>query len=326
MPKKWVASHRASFQSRQSSRVHRYQTAREIIGQIPGGCVDAVVSGVGTGGTLVGLWEGFTDHGCEVKAYAARPTTGLALDGAECCSFSGRIPGVADGLSTIYAAFQCRSPIELDIRDDEALETARRLIRQGFPVGPSSGLNFEPQCSYPNASARKPTSSPSFLTAWNAISRPSCFRPRADYSWNLVKKQRRLLAASWAWLSAPRVQYVDPVASRKPRICQLGDRGSNPAISQVVTRVVVEPDNQNPGMMAGGCHYHVMEVFEIFGILGQNRDTLGDRINQHPRIRDRQQSDITGKDWIVPLSPESQASAGYSGLRRSGISFWRRAE
>ena len=26
--------------------------------------------------------------------------------------------------------------------DDEALEVARRLIRKGFPVGPSSGLNY----------------------------------------------------------------------------------------------------------------------------------------------------------------------------------------
>ena len=26
--------------------------------------------------------------------------------------------------------------------DDEALEVTRRLIRKGFPVGPSSGLNY----------------------------------------------------------------------------------------------------------------------------------------------------------------------------------------
>ena len=30
----------------------------------------------------------------------------------------------------------------LDVADDEALDVARRLIRAGFPVGPSSGLNF----------------------------------------------------------------------------------------------------------------------------------------------------------------------------------------
>ena len=130
------------FSNPDNPRAHRQQTAQEVIAQIPGGCVDAVVSGVGTGGTLVGLWEGFTDHGCQVVAFAARPVTGLGLDGAECCSFSGRIPGVADGLSAIYAEFQPESRIELDVPDDEALETARRLIRLGFPVGPSSGLNY----------------------------------------------------------------------------------------------------------------------------------------------------------------------------------------
>jgi cysteine synthase A len=130
------------FSNPDNPQSHRQQTAQEIIAQIPGGCVDAVVSGVGTGGTLVGLWQGFADHGCTAWAFAARPVTGTALEGAECCSFSGRIPGVADGLSTIYAGFRPETLVELDVADDEALETARRLIRKGFPVGPSSGLNY----------------------------------------------------------------------------------------------------------------------------------------------------------------------------------------
>lgn len=123
---------------------HRYRTAHEIIAQIAGGCVDAVVSGVGTGGTLVGLCQGFADFGCSVAPFAARPVKGLALDGAECCSFSGRIPGVADGLSEIYEAFRKHSAdlVELDVSDDEALDVARSLIKKGFPVGPSSGLNY----------------------------------------------------------------------------------------------------------------------------------------------------------------------------------------
>ena len=117
------AADRGGFLPRQFSNpdnpaAHRYQTAREIIAQIPGGCVDAVVSGVGTGGTLVGLWHGFTDHGCAVKAFAARPIVGMALDGAECCSFSGRIPGVAEGLSAIYTGFHPESLVELDVPDD----------------------------------------------------------------------------------------------------------------------------------------------------------------------------------------------------------------
>jgi cysteine synthase len=130
------------FSNPDNPAAHRYQTAQEIITQIHGGCVDAVVSGVGTGGTLVGLSQGFADFGCRVVAFAARPVTGLALDGAECCSFSGRIPGVAEGLSAIYGAYRSDALIELDVPDDEALDVARRLIRKGFPVGPSSGLNY----------------------------------------------------------------------------------------------------------------------------------------------------------------------------------------
>jgi cysteine synthase A len=132
------------FSNPDNAGAHRYRTAQEIIAQIPGGCVDAVVSGVGTGGTLVGLCQGFADSGCSVVPFAARPTRGLALDGAECCSFSGRIPGVLDGLSAIYESFRAESStlVELDVSDDEALDVARALIRKGFPVGPSSGLNY----------------------------------------------------------------------------------------------------------------------------------------------------------------------------------------
>jgi hypothetical protein len=85
--------------------------------------------------------------------------------------------------------------------------------------------------------------------------------------------------------SSPLVQHVNPVPNGNSRGFQLGDRGSNPAIRQVVTRVVVEPDDQNPGMMANGGHDQVMEVFEIFGVSSQNREVLDDRVDKHSRIR-----------------------------------------
>ena len=132
------------FTNPDNAAAHRHGTAREIVGQIPGGCVDAVVSGVGTGGTLVGLCRGFEDFGCRPVAFAARPVTGQSVvgGGAECCSFSGRIPGVVDGLSSLYAEFRQGPVVEVDVDDGEALDLTRRLIRLGFPVGPSSGLNF----------------------------------------------------------------------------------------------------------------------------------------------------------------------------------------
>lgn len=130
------------FENPDNAAAHRLRTAPEILAQIPGGLVDAVVSGVGTGGTLVGLYQGFCDSGCRVSPFAARPIAGGALGDVECCSFSTRIPGVADGISKIYRAAALPGLVELEIDDQLALETTRRLIARGFPVGPSSGLNY----------------------------------------------------------------------------------------------------------------------------------------------------------------------------------------
>ncbi|MEE9568104.1 MAG: cysteine synthase family protein [Candidatus Binatia bacterium] len=130
------------FSNPDNPEAHRLQTAQENIRQSPDGRGDAIVSGVGTGGTLVGLYQGLVDHGCQVKPFAAKPTTGSALSDVECCSFSARIPGIVECLSQIYAEADLPNLVELEIEDDKALDVARRLIRLGFPVGPSSGLNY----------------------------------------------------------------------------------------------------------------------------------------------------------------------------------------
>jgi cysteine synthase len=130
------------FANPDNARAHQYGTAREVLDQIPGGAVDAVVSGVGTGGTLVGLMEGCRDGGCPVLPVLARPVHITSTPEVECCSFSSRIPGVMDCVSSIFQPESIPNLISLEIRDDEALATTRRLIAAGFPVGPSSGLNF----------------------------------------------------------------------------------------------------------------------------------------------------------------------------------------
>ena len=129
------------FSNPDNAEAHRRQTAQEIMNQIPAGRVDAVVSGVGTGGTLVGLYQGFVDYGCSVRPFCARPIDGTALSEAECCSFSPCIPGVLDGLSDIYRFAELPGLEEIEVDDRRALATARKLIAAGFPVGPSSGLN-----------------------------------------------------------------------------------------------------------------------------------------------------------------------------------------
>lgn len=140
----------AQFENPDNAEAHRFGTAREIIKQLPSQHVDAVVAGVGTGGTLVGLYHGLRDHGCHALPVLAKPiaSSGGSLaagcfDHSECCSsYSKRIPGVVDNMSLLF------NPDELDglqtqeIQDDHAIEVARQLIRIGYPVGPSSGLNY----------------------------------------------------------------------------------------------------------------------------------------------------------------------------------------
>ena len=130
------------FENPDNPEAHRVWTGQEILSQIPCGAVDAVVSGVGTGGTLVGLYEAFKEAGCNVLPIAARPISGKLGGDVECCSFSSRVPGVVDGLSRLYDESKLEGLLVRNIDDEVAVQTARALIRLGFPVGPSSGLNY----------------------------------------------------------------------------------------------------------------------------------------------------------------------------------------
>ena len=141
-----LARERGAFAPRQfenpdNAEAHRVWTGQEILSQIPGGLVHGVVSGVGTGGTVVGLYQAFAEAGCPVTPFVAKPISGMGSD-MECCSFSSRVPGVVDGLSTLYLKADLPGLVELNISDEVAMRTARALIKRGFPVGPSSGLNY----------------------------------------------------------------------------------------------------------------------------------------------------------------------------------------
>jgi len=136
------------FENPDNAEAHRFGTAREIVDQVPGGTVDAFVSGVGTGGTLVGVYQGLRDEGIAAKPIAAKPVTrgepreGGCFSTPETCCFSSRIPGVIACTSKLYRPEVLEGLEELEIEDERALRIARALILEGFPVGPSSGLNF----------------------------------------------------------------------------------------------------------------------------------------------------------------------------------------
>jgi cysteine synthase A len=140
----------AQFENNENAEAHRLGTAAEIIRQLNGRRVNAVVAGVGTGGTLVGIYQGMSDHGWPVLPFIAKPvaSTGSGhmsdcFKHAESCSaYSKRIPGVIDNMSSILRTFDLNGLQTIEVTDCQALETARELIRIGYPVGPSSGLNY----------------------------------------------------------------------------------------------------------------------------------------------------------------------------------------
>jgi cysteine synthase A len=130
------------FENPDNAEAHRISTGQEILGQVPGGVVHGVVSGVGTGGTIVGLYNAFAHAGCPVTPVFAKPVERDHPFEAEFCSFSTRVPGVVDGLSKLYSQAGLPGLIEIEVEGATAIDTTRQLIRHGFPVGPSSGLNY----------------------------------------------------------------------------------------------------------------------------------------------------------------------------------------
>ena len=141
------------FQNMDNAQAHRQSTAAEIacwVKENSPASVDTIAftSGVGTGGTMVGLYHGLRDHGFKVLPFAVRPIAsgknilcGDCFSSLEQCSFSSRIPGVLDGMSQIYKPDEIEHLQEIEVSDEMAMSATRALIRKGFPVGPSSGLN-----------------------------------------------------------------------------------------------------------------------------------------------------------------------------------------
>ena len=114
----------------------------EILGQLEGATPDAVVCGIGTGGTLVGVGRAFR---------AAHP--GCVLLGVEpagsrtlCCGEIGRhrIEGIADGfVPGIVARHRAEIDDVVPVDDAEALAESARLARAyGLFVGPSTGAHL----------------------------------------------------------------------------------------------------------------------------------------------------------------------------------------
>jgi len=129
------------FANAANPAIHKATTAEEIWADTDGQ-VDILISGVGTGGTLVGLYLGCAEVGCHTIPVHARPFNLYPAGDVESCTFSARIPGVVDRISEIFDEDRLPGLMTVEVCDEDAIATTRQLMRLGFPVGPSSGLNY----------------------------------------------------------------------------------------------------------------------------------------------------------------------------------------
>jgi cysteine synthase A len=133
----------AQFDNEWNVEENRTWLGPEILTQLPEGVIpDALVMGVGTGGTLVGVGQAFRKANPDVKLFAMEPEESCTI----LCGEVGEhlVEGIADGfVPGIFERHRGLVDGVYPVASGEAVEAMRWLAREhGLFVGPSSGANL----------------------------------------------------------------------------------------------------------------------------------------------------------------------------------------
>src|SRR5919107_1301240 len=133
----------SQFESEWNVEENRIWLGPEMLGQLPEGVVpDAMVMGVGTGGTLIGVGQAFREVNPDVRLFAMEPSESSTI----LCGEIGDhlIEGISDGfVPGIFERHRRLVSEILTVDSEEAIHAMRGLAQQyGLFVGPSSGANL----------------------------------------------------------------------------------------------------------------------------------------------------------------------------------------
>jgi cysteine synthase A len=126
------------FKNQANPEVHRLTTAQELLdqGEQIGG-IDAVISGVGTGGTITGVGEVLKERYPAIKIVAVEPATSPVLSGGK--PGPHKIQGIGAGFVPETLNTSIYDEV-IQVENEDAFETARDIARQeGVLVGISTG-------------------------------------------------------------------------------------------------------------------------------------------------------------------------------------------
>lgn len=141
----------SQFDNPANPEVHRQTTAEEIWSDTDGS-IDAIVAGVGTGGTITGVGEVIKSRNADFKVIAVEPENSPVIGGGS--PGPHKIQGIGAG----FIPGNLNTEIvdeSITVTNEEAFEMAQKLAQlEGLPAGISTGANV--------ASALKVAARPEF--------------------------------------------------------------------------------------------------------------------------------------------------------------------